>query len=296
MKKSILFILFLLCFCYSVFGQIRVSGRVVDENGEPLPSATVQIKGTNRGTVTNMEGDFTILVDSEDDILVFRFVGYTVKEIIVSDFESKLDVILIPSSISMGCYFIPTPLKVNYWSGIFYNPYGISVSKIWAYSLPIDYLELDFGYSTNLKNNSDFYGKLETKIFKRYISYKFQQTTFNKFEIENRITTHLVESSSYLRFIKTNLLYGVSYQTFSKKGIEDNESNNYGITLGLLKYISLAELNISAKSFYWQDYWAWEANLNKEFYYKKIRLNTAISYRQTTQEFKEINLTLGYIF
>ncbi|WP_338763665.1 carboxypeptidase-like regulatory domain-containing protein [Bernardetia sp. ABR2-2B] len=295
MKKSILFMLLLLLISYSVFGQITVSGIVTSEDGA-LPGATVQIKGTNRGTQTDIEGNFEITVENKNDILTFRFVGYVTKEVKVS--EITKEVTLQPSELVE--YYIGnhnyTPLIISYWSGFFYNPYGVSVSKSWHYVPAINYLHINTGYSTNFKDNSDFYGVIGTEILKRTIYYKFQQTTFNKSEIGNRITTHLVESDSYFKFIKTRLLYGIGHQTFSKKGIENNQTKNFGINAGLSKYINFARANLSVKSFYWQDYWAWEANLNKEFYYRKLRLNTAISYRQTTQDFKEVNLALGYIF
>ncbi len=293
MKKSILFVLFLLLISYSVFGQISVSGRVTSEDGA-LPGVTVQIKGTTKGTQTDVEGNFVITVDSENDILVFRFVGYETKEIKVSEINFNKNIILIEAKLT-ECFLPASTLKINYWGGMFYNPYGVSISKVKYFYSINRYIIFDTGYSTDFQDNYDFYGRIETQILKRYTSYKFQQTTFQQAETENKIATHILESNSYLRFVKSKLLYGIGHQTFSKKGLENDKTNNYGIHLGLSKYIKYTG-TISAKSFYWQDYWAWEANLNKSFFYKKLRLNTAIAYRQTTQDFKEINLTLGYVF
>ena len=56
--------------------QQQVSGRVTDENGQPIPGASVKIKGTNNGVVTNENGRFTINAEP-NDILVFSFIGYT---------------------------------------------------------------------------------------------------------------------------------------------------------------------------------------------------------------------------
>ncbi|WP_338814222.1 carboxypeptidase-like regulatory domain-containing protein [Bernardetia sp. Wsw4-3y2] len=293
MKKSILFILFLFSVSCSVFGQIRMSGKVfIDSIGQTSPGTTIQIKGTTRGTMADIDGNFEIEVEDENDILVFRCIGCRSLEIIASE---TTQTIILQSKVILEdavCRIPYYPLKINYWSGIFYNPYGISLSKFWDYSFLKRGVGLDGGYSSNFEHNSDFYGQLKTKLFKRTIYYKFQQTTFYKSEIENRITTHLFKSSSYLKFIKTGISYGISHQTFSKTGIENIKTDNYGIHLGLSKNIKYIG-NISAKSFYWQDYWAWEANLSKDF---KRKIHTAISYRQTTQDFKEINLTLGYIF
>ncbi len=60
------------------FGQEKqiVSGVVVDQGGVTLPGVTVSIKGTSTGTITNFNGEFTIPVNSKDDILVFSFIGF----------------------------------------------------------------------------------------------------------------------------------------------------------------------------------------------------------------------------
>ncbi len=287
MKKSILFVLFLLLTCYSVFGQITVKGKVVDDTGEFLPGATVQIKGTTKGTVTNMEGNFEIDVESKDDTLVFRFVGF--KSIEMKVLEIK-EIVALKSPIDFYCDFYDMPLEINYWSGIFYNPYGISFSKIWKF-LPITYyLKLEGGYSTNFKLNSDFYGKIGSDIFRQRLFYKFQRTTFIDNDKKNTIATHSLETGHNFGYMV--VFGGVGYQKFTKRELENNETKKFGINVGLSKYVRYIG-TISAKSFYWFDYWAWEANLNKDF---KRKIHTSISYRQTTQDFKEINLTLGYIF
>jgi len=54
---------------------IEVTGRVIDENGLAMPGATVTVKGTSQGVVTDMDGNYTIIVD-ESAVLVFSFVGY----------------------------------------------------------------------------------------------------------------------------------------------------------------------------------------------------------------------------
>src|SRR5690606_32027747 len=50
------------------------------QNGEPLPGASILVKGTQRGVITNNEGDFTISVPEENTILVISFVGYKTQE------------------------------------------------------------------------------------------------------------------------------------------------------------------------------------------------------------------------
>ena len=54
---------------------VQVKGRVVDENGNPLPGATIVIHGTSMGVATDADGRYTINA-KPDDVLVFSFVGY----------------------------------------------------------------------------------------------------------------------------------------------------------------------------------------------------------------------------
>ncbi|MFR9165439.1 MAG: SusC/RagA family TonB-linked outer membrane protein [Dysgonomonas sp.] len=63
-------------------GSITVSGSVQDEMGA-LPGVSVAIKGTTNGTLTDLDGKYTITVSSEKDVLTFSFVGYESQNITV---------------------------------------------------------------------------------------------------------------------------------------------------------------------------------------------------------------------
>lgn len=69
---------------FSLAQQVRVTGKVTDTLNEPLPGATVLVKGTTRGTVTDIDGTYTIEASSTET-LVFSFVGFTVKEVLVGN-------------------------------------------------------------------------------------------------------------------------------------------------------------------------------------------------------------------
>lgn len=61
-----------------------VSGTVADENGQPLLGVSVQVKGTNRGTVTDVRGHFSIEA-APDATLVFTYIGYESQEMAVNN-------------------------------------------------------------------------------------------------------------------------------------------------------------------------------------------------------------------
>ena len=62
--------------------KIQVKGNLVDGTGEPLIGATVKVKGNaSVGAVTDLDGNFSISVPSENSILVFTYVGMKTKEV-----------------------------------------------------------------------------------------------------------------------------------------------------------------------------------------------------------------------
>lgn len=81
MLKRILFLLFAVC-SLAVYGQnVEVKGKVVDDINDPLPGVSVSIKGTTRGTITDVDGNYSIEV-SRNQTLVFSLVGMTSQEVV----------------------------------------------------------------------------------------------------------------------------------------------------------------------------------------------------------------------
>src|SRR5258708_9346625 len=79
-KKLTLFIVILLTSCAFAWAQtITVTGIVKDDQGLTLPGVTVSVKGTTNGTVTDVNGKYSIKV-AGDGTLVFSFVGFDSQE------------------------------------------------------------------------------------------------------------------------------------------------------------------------------------------------------------------------
>jgi TonB-linked SusC/RagA family outer membrane protein len=75
----------------------NVSGTVKDETGESIPGATVVVKGTQTGTVTDLDGNFSIQA-AAGDILVVSFVGFKTKEVAVVGGQTNYNVTLDSST------------------------------------------------------------------------------------------------------------------------------------------------------------------------------------------------------
>jgi iron complex outermembrane receptor protein len=76
-----------------VFAQQVVSGSITDEEGNPLPGATVIIQGTNNGVTTDFDGNYSISVERGQTIEA-SFIGYQVTTAIVGD-QNQINLILI---------------------------------------------------------------------------------------------------------------------------------------------------------------------------------------------------------
>ncbi|MFT2008943.1 TonB-dependent receptor [Pontibacter sp. 13R65] len=74
--------------------QARVlTGKVIDEKGEPLPGASVMVVGTSVGTVTNMDGNFELALPAGSDVVAVSFVGHKTQQITVGS-RTRIDVTL----------------------------------------------------------------------------------------------------------------------------------------------------------------------------------------------------------
>lgn len=60
-----------------------ITGKITDKAGQALPGVNIVLKNSQKGTTTNVSGEFTIAVDSESDVLVFSFIGYKTQQITV---------------------------------------------------------------------------------------------------------------------------------------------------------------------------------------------------------------------
>ncbi|SER40076.1 iron complex outermembrane recepter protein [Pedobacter rhizosphaerae] len=103
-------LLLLHLFAIAAYAQKTITGTVRESSG-PIPGVSVTIKGTTRATQTDGDGKFSI-VASEGNILVFKSVGYTPKEIAVSS-SSTVNIFLEQSSNTLDEVLVTTALGVK---------------------------------------------------------------------------------------------------------------------------------------------------------------------------------------
>lgn len=89
--------------CFLTWGHVyaqgkSVSGEVTDSTtGDALPGVSILVKGTNQGSVTDAEGNFNLAVPGNESVLVFSFIGYSVKEVPVGN-QTTLAVAMTPDA------------------------------------------------------------------------------------------------------------------------------------------------------------------------------------------------------
>jgi TonB-linked SusC/RagA family outer membrane protein len=103
MKRLTFLLSLLVLSSITLLAQVReISGRVTDaDNGEPLPGVAVLIKGTTVGTITNIDGVYTLSVPQDAQTLVFTYVGMkTVEENLGG--RMAVDVAMLPDVFGLG--------------------------------------------------------------------------------------------------------------------------------------------------------------------------------------------------
>ena len=66
-----------------MYAQVRVSGKIIDASGEPIIGASVGIKWTSTGAMSDAEGEYTIEVPNTQSILTYSYIGYETQEMVV---------------------------------------------------------------------------------------------------------------------------------------------------------------------------------------------------------------------
>ena len=74
-------ILFLLLLSVATYADVAVTGRVIDEAGEPMIGVNVIVQGTTTGTLTNIDGEFYLEAPDASSILVLSYIGYQTREL-----------------------------------------------------------------------------------------------------------------------------------------------------------------------------------------------------------------------
>jgi len=100
-KRVFATFLFVLLSLQLIFAQGTITGKVTDEKNDPLPDLTIAIKGTSTGVLTDVKGKYSIVVPSQESVLVFSYVGFTSQGIRVGN-QTTINVTLREDVLELG--------------------------------------------------------------------------------------------------------------------------------------------------------------------------------------------------
>lgn len=81
--------------------QIKISGQVIDETGQPMAGVNIREKGSQNGTTTDGKGFFSLNVTDQDALVAFTFVGYEPKDLAASELPKGVVVTMKTSSTNL---------------------------------------------------------------------------------------------------------------------------------------------------------------------------------------------------
>ena len=107
--KIIFTFLFVTILSTSLLSQTKISGKISDENNQPLPGANIYIKDTYDGASSETDGTFSFTTDEEGEfVLVVSFVGYQShsENLVLEKKEKYLEIKLKEESTELGTVII----------------------------------------------------------------------------------------------------------------------------------------------------------------------------------------------
>ena len=142
-KEVILLALFLVPIL--AFSQTKISGKVTDNNNQPLPGASVIEKGTSNGTTADFDGNYSLEV-GDNATLVISFIGYATKEVAVGDQNvinvtlqvgQELDEVVIVGNRAKPRTILDSPVPIdNVSAKELINSGQVTVDQMLTYKIP----------------------------------------------------------------------------------------------------------------------------------------------------------------
>ena len=295
MKKSILLIMvFTFAFIQMSFAQIAISGNITDAaDGQPLPGVNIRVKGTSIGTISDVNGKYSIQVHSDTSKLVFSFVGCKTQEILVAG-NTKIDVELeynIPE-------FFDDPVILRYVdfgliSSVVHTPFGVEFAHLRPYLFhiqPIIYTRLS--YQTNFKENKIISvgfsgnGVWQCSSFNLNFNLDYNNYTMG---IDSLLKMNEYKSSIsfYINKLDCSILIGTGYQELIYK----DYNSSWGLFLGFRDNLFRNKLTYELKMGNWIKYWDFNGLIN--YHIPKTKFSLGISYYRLL-DYYDYTLKLNY--
>ncbi len=218
-------VFFLLLWVPGLYAQHQIEGIVSDrETGDLLPSATILYEGTMRGTIANLEGEFSIQIDQYPAVLVIRYIGYESARIELDEPpEKQLNVELKPSVTEMEEIVV-----TDRDPGLTIMEKVIERKKIWRANLQT--YEVDAYTRQVLQNDTSIVSILESKTR----SFWDSEMGHREIQLYQRETSNINEDQNFagVRFLPNFYDDNIEIAGFDVVGItHPNALDFYEFTL-----------------------------------------------------------------
>jgi len=292
-KFKILLVNLTLVFCFQTYGQVKISGKVCDNNtGETLRGVNIIEHGTENKIVSETNGTFNLTVSNSESAIEITYLGYKKQEIKIGDkryFEIKL---------KEDCFldfFDYNNICLGLSTGILNSPIGGFV----YIKQPIRKIGLiygEFDYQTDLKNNYKIEAHTgllhlvaecdyDGDVYLNYRKLVNQDFKFNSYSLIGKL--NLSKPRIFQNY--STLYFGYGISTFNTPDITYNDKSGY--ILGFGTSISKTHININFITTYWTNYWEYFGEIKWEYRNVLISMNY-----DNIKNHNELNLKLGYIF
>ena len=231
---------------------ITIKGRIMDEIlKEPIPGANVKVKGTTLGTITDFNGNFSLVVPNKSSVLVVSFIGYVTQEIVVGNQKTinvnlkedaqSLDEVVVIAYGSQDKGLVTSAISSIDNKELIKSPVA-SVSNTLAGALPGISSVQTSGQPGN--DAADIYvrgvGGLDNSMSKPLIMVDGVEREFSQ------IDPNEIESISILKDASSTAVFGVRgangvVLVTTRRGKQGKAKVSVSTSLGLQQPISLAE-------------------------------------------------------
>ncbi len=164
--KGLCFIVLSTLCLHGVAQSVTITGKVSDDQGG-LPTASVVVKETNAGTVTDMEGNYSIQAE-KGQTLIFRFIGYADQEIVVGE-STVINATMKPETQQLGTVTVYIPMEKkditgamesigseDFNTGVINTPDQLFTGKVTGVAISPEGGEPGGAVKINIRGNSSF--------------------------------------------------------------------------------------------------------------------------------------------
>jgi len=254
---------------FSSYGQVEITGKVFDRE-DVIYGVTIREKGTNNGTLSDIEGNFNLQVTDSNSIVEFLLVGYKPKEVTIG---KKRDFLI---KLKENCYidfFDEKEIRFGLSSDPVNNPFGGFFQITYPFIKIKRALISSVGYQSDFSDNYRFdakFGVIHLLVDCDYdadLDFNYKNLKIkDEFQFRNYIIESKINFSRPKILLNHTTLYlGCGLSDITKSDFSQTTQAGYMLGIGTGTNIRFfrhwASLEIGVKSVYWTNFWEWKGEI-----------------------------------